>query len=224
MKKMLVTSLAALGVAGMIGGGTFASWSDFALLDTQEAGAGHLILDVGDFTDSSVDKLKLAPGENRYQVFQVASNDGDSVPDGQLYITLSNITDFEDGCTSNGEAVAEGADPYAGGYDEATDCGGPNDGEFSDQGRLWIYQYGPSSNGQCSNVAPDPSVVSTLVVNGQWLGDQEGVKHAVVELEPGQQTCVGMRVLLVGSGPAAATNAVMGDSAEWDVRFDLEQV
>lgn len=224
--KLVKASLAgAAAIALAAGGTTYANWSDFQNVNGNTTAAGHLVLNVNDSgVDTSQNPLRLAPGENRFVDYYIASNDGQSVPNGELSITLKNLNNHEDGCTSNSEAVAEGADPAAVGYDPSTACGdssaGNDAGELGSEARMEIIQYGPTSSGVCGN----PAAHST-VQNFAFVNSLENVKLPVIQLAPGDATCVRAIVdLLADPSPVAADNKVQGDSMTWDFHFDLEQV
>src|SRR5688500_15730909 len=107
-KKILWVGISAgaLAVAGLANAGTFAAWSDFNV-QSETVQAGHLTLNMDSSVEVGSEPLNLAPGINRYRTFYIASNDGDSVPNGNLSVTLKNLVDTENGCENNGEADAE---------------------------------------------------------------------------------------------------------------------
>jgi predicted ribosomally synthesized peptide with SipW-like signal peptide len=221
-KKILKGALAGTAVVALAaGGGTYASWSDFTQTGPDHAGAGHLILNVHD-GDQTAESMTLAPGMQQSLDFYIASNDGHSVPNGKLWVTLKDLVNTEDGCTSNSEAVAEG-NPELTPFDPNIACGSNaldnNNGEFGSQAKMEIIQYGPSANGQCSSVAPLTGIPNKVVKNFVYLNDIVGSRYDVADLAPGQATCVRLLVQM----PGAATNASQGDSASWNVRWDLEQ-
>ena len=99
------------GLALAAGGTTFAAWSDFSV-ESSSAGAGILKLNVSSRDGSTIDvePFNLAPGQNKYQEFYLASADADNVPVGALTAQIKNLVDTEDngpGCTTNSEAIAE---------------------------------------------------------------------------------------------------------------------
>ncbi|RNL80188.1 hypothetical protein [Nocardioides marmorisolisilvae] len=209
------------------GGATYAAWSDFGSVTGNVAGAGHLVLNVNQGTQTA-ESMTLAPGQGQSKDFYIASNDGQSVPNGELYITLKNLVNHEDGCTSNSEAAAENggneAIITAPGYSPSTSCGdnaaGNNNGELGSEARIEIIQYGPSSTGQCSSVAPLAGIPNSVVQNFTYVNTFANTKIPVVALAPGQATCVRAVVQLLST----ADNKVQGDSITWDFRFDLEQI
>jgi predicted ribosomally synthesized peptide with SipW-like signal peptide len=222
-KKILKGALAGTAVVAIAaGGGTWASWSDFAQTGPDQAGAGHLILNVGDGLLTQ-ENMTLAPGMEKSVDFYIASNDGDSVPNGKLSLTMKDLVNHEDGCTAKSEAVAEGINPLVPGYNPSANCGdnspGNNNGEFGAQARIEIIQYGPSSNGQCSSVAPLTGIPNHVVKNFGYINSTVNNMYPVVDLAPGEATCVRLLVQM----PTDANNASQGDSASWNVRWDLEQ-
>lgn len=208
------TKKSALGAAGvgvvalaMLGGGTFAAWSDFDTIEDNELGAGKLQL-VVDHRGATqfLQPGNIAPGKHKFQDVYVASNDGESVPRGDLYVTLKNLVDIEDGCTNtNGEKAV---DP---------DCGTPGaTGDFSSQAKVELASYKPVL-GQCR---PESLIPKPINPGGTLLADIGGTDFRVATLAPGEDICIRVEVSL----PMTATNAVQGDSAEFDAYFELVQV
>lgn len=217
--KACLAGTAAIAVAA--GGTTFAAWSDFATSSTLETGAGSLVLDLGSGETHLVgaaDRLSLAPGENSLRDYWVASNAGDSVPNGDLFITPQIISDNEDGCTSSSEPVAQ-ATGYPG--SDCSDTSAP--GQFSDQVRVTISSSAPfdaASPPDCKTVPGGYTAATTVAPVGANLNDKDGVQHLVAsDLEPGKGVCVRMLYLL----PDGATNSVQGDSTDHNNLFDLVQ-
>ncbi|MFZ5846667.1 MAG: hypothetical protein ACOYX5_04705 [Actinomycetota bacterium] len=223
-KKLMKASIAgAAALALAAGGSTFANWTDFKINTGNQAGAGKLVLNVSEGAMTS-ESMTLAPGENQSIDYYIASNDGLSVPDGKLYITLKNLRDEEDGCTSFSEAVIEGSNPYGAGYNPATGCGdstpGNDNGELSQQARMEIWQYGPSASGVCGLPAGNSQVKNFSIVS-----TLENQKYPVADLEPGEATCVRAIIKLEEDpNPVAADDRVQGDRMTWDFLFDLEQL
>lgn len=217
-KKLAAGAVAGVAALALIGGGTFALWSDFDTVEGNELAAGTLVLDVGEST--SLDMGNLAPGENKATTLFIANRGDDTaaLQNAQLTATFENLRDIEDGCVSNSE------------QQEDTTCGnGPNNnnGEFSEQAYLQLRVSPAADAGSCASGAPKA-----------WkkLADYFGTSTALGGLNPGQGICVKIEAgLPSGQGnqtpppgidaPNAptATNAVQGDSATFDVRFDLTQ-
>ena len=246
--KFLVAGVAALAVAGLAGGGTFAAWSDFNV-QSETAQAGHLTLDMGKSVEVGSQPLKLAPGINRYRTFYIASNDGDSVPNGNLSVTLKNLVDKENGCANNGEADAEDPARPAGaaasltpaqlaldtdGITAGARCNNPNDpGELSQLASLqwrWTEPLPASTDCDSLNTYTDEHGVGTGLspyVNAAPSGAIAGLANYVQPVEllhPGQGLCVLMTIDTFDHPSRPYNmNAMQGDSLNFDVRFDLVQ-
>jgi predicted ribosomally synthesized peptide with SipW-like signal peptide len=219
MKKMLISSLAAIGIAGLIGGGTFASWSDYQVQEGNDSGAGILKLVMDDYNQNGsgpmFDNLRLAPGQGKDKVIQIASSDGDSVPDANLFVTFQNLEDFENGCNSTNSE--KDADPTC---DLAEDTG-----EFQDMATIKVKTrpHDLEASKFCGSNFDDQSIgqtiyqgtIADLVDLGKIQLNQPGSP-----LEAGDAMCLGAEVKL----PSSAGNAVQGDSVSFDFRVDLEQV
>lgn len=198
------TKKSALGAAGvgvvalaMLGGGTFAAWSDFDTIEDNELGAGKLQLVVGHKGATQFwQPGNIAPGKHKFQDVYVASNDGDSVPRGDLYVRLENLVDIEDGCTNtNGEKAV---DP---------NCDTPGaTGDFSTQAKVELASYKPIW-GECTTLGVFPKSINP---GGTLLADIEDVDYRIATLAPGDDICIRVEVSL----PVTADNAVQGDSSE----------
>lgn len=251
MKNKTLVIVGGLAVtAALVGGGTFAAWSDFDETPAS-AGAGILKLNVSSTssggTAQSLGFGNLAPGENRIHEFFVASSDAESVPNGTLLIDFTDLVDIEgngpgnptgvgNNCTTNSEREAEGGD-----------CGGV--GEFSAQAVMTVHKAAPVSGGcagaaygsDATRVYPsfagsgNPQAVNTLAAH--VAAPQQVVDSDVA---PGEGVCIqirlGMPLLENGSADGTdddsfswgttlfdSTNASQGDSSEFTVRFDLVQ-
>jgi predicted ribosomally synthesized peptide with SipW-like signal peptide len=239
----IAVGAAALGLAG---GGTFAGWSDFNVRSEQVA-AGHLTLGVGTSYEVGSDPLDLAPGINRYRAFYIASNDGDSVPNGNLAVTLKNLTDTENGCENNGEADAEDpARPRAAvasltaaqlaldtdGVTAGARCTLPDDaGEASDLVSLqWRWTDPLPASTDCDSLntyanehVTGPSPYVNAAPSGA-IGGLENFTTPIETLAPGQGLCVLMTINTFDHPSRPWNmNALQGDQLDFDVRFDLTQ-
>lgn len=239
MKKILTTSLAAIGVAGLISGGTFALWSDFQIVQDNSSAAGELVLNAA---QSSVVTNggggPLAPGENK-TVYRFVSNRSDStvaLQDALLELSFENLRDAENDCASNGEAVAEGAsvdDAADGNYTGATGCNGLTDtgGELSQEAYLQVRKGLPSTTiddvSDC--VTGSNSAVAAAKTLAAWMS---APALSLGTLDPNEGVCIVFEFGLPGDtgappgidfGGPAATNISQGDSALWDIRLDLTQ-
>ena len=236
-KKLIKASVAgAAAIALAAGGTTFASWSDFAQVDDNSAGAGILRLDLtGGNTDSASigwDNVRMKPGGTEERVMYIASNDGDSVPKGKLKMTISDLLETEangfkadkvtpgtglsDGslCTTLSEKVAEGGS-----------CGTP--GEFLKEGIVTVRYSTPGvlpagvDPEACDNALSFPDDASTFyrLWDGEDKSPLNNKQFDMGTVAPGEGVCAIIEIVF----PASASNASQGDTASFDMRFDLNQ-
>jgi predicted ribosomally synthesized peptide with SipW-like signal peptide len=203
-----------LGVAGiavattLIGGATFAAWSDFAEINGNESGAGILTIDVtaNDGTPTfTVDDM--VPGGSGEQNIYLVNRDSDAVPLANLTMSFENVIENENGCSSNSEEVA---DPTC--VDDA-----PNTGEFGAQAHHQWLRKSAGSPLACGSTGYGKLNPST---HSDTLAQSLARTYDLGDLGPGEGVCLRM----VTSLPIGADNAVQGDSVDFDVRFDLTQV
>ena len=209
--KLITGSLAGVAALALAAGGTtMAAWSDFGVESTS-AGAGILKLNVStrDGAGSTIKPFSLAPGQNKFQEFYLASADADNVPVGRLTAKIQNLVDTEDGgpaCTTKSENEAEGG----GG------CG--TKGELSQEARVQILVSDPMPG--ASSCASTGIYKSTTPSGVGTLADRAGTTFSLGDLKAGEGICVRMEMSLLDS----ATNRTQGDDVSFDWRFDLEQV
>lgn len=218
--KASVAGAAALALAA--GGSTFAAWSDFGVESTG-AGAGIMKLTVSDRDGSggTIQPFNLAPGQNKFQEFYLASASADNVPSGVLTAKIQNLVDTEDGapgCTTNSEALAEQpshVDSHGLPTNPANDCG--NAGELSSQATVQILVSDPvPSAASC----PNTGIYHSATPSGTGtLASQIGKTFQLGTLQKGEGVCVRMEMSL----PTSATDATQGDDVGFDWRFDLTQ-
>jgi predicted ribosomally synthesized peptide with SipW-like signal peptide len=217
-KKLAAGAVAGVAALALIGGGTFALWSDFDVVENNTLSAGTLVLDVGQSAPLSM--TGLAPGENKETTIFIAnrSDDTAALQNARLTTTVTNLVDVEDGCPANSEQQVD------------TTCNpGNGAGEFT---REAYMQYRVSNA-----VTPDDCRGATYT-NRAWqvLSSYDDGPINLGELDPLQGICVVVEVgLPSGQGsntpppgidaPNApgATNLSQGDGATFDVRFDLTQ-
>lgn len=233
-KTVLTAGIAALGASAVLaGGGTFAAWSDFDVVEDNTSGASRLTLDVSNPNGSTegFELVGLAPGE--FQDFELflANTNEDAVSDAELFMTLDDLVGREDGCTSRSEAAIG---------DDCEDLGSA--GEFISQAQLQVITGVPvvdrngnaSCNPNLSGFAPsgvhswgsngkdveflDAAAGQRVALTGDRFGATAGDPRAAAE--PGEELCVRLRV----SMPADADNASQGDSASYALLFEAEQV
>jgi predicted ribosomally synthesized peptide with SipW-like signal peptide len=224
--KLFKGSLAGVAALALAAGGTtFAAWSDWDTVTGNATEAGHLKLDLSTPSGSinNVGAQAIAPGEFRTIDFMVSSADLDGVPLADLYLSLTNLADQENGCgtTSSEQAV--------------DDCASNPVGEFSSQGYIRVRYSNPAPIGsityvpsnQCNapgglvnSVGYAPPSNNDTTVFPRLGGFAAGGQHSLGQLEDGEAVCVRFDI---GLDPTA-TNKVQSDSSTFDVRFDLEQV
>jgi predicted ribosomally synthesized peptide with SipW-like signal peptide len=218
-----VAGVAAIGLA--VGGTTYAAWSDFGDVTGNHVGAGILKLNLGanNGSDLKFDHVTMAPGGiNLERNVYVASNDGASTPDAQLFMSLKNIAGTENGCDSNGERTDDA---------NCSDTSTANQGQFVDDAIVQATSYTVNSPNDCTQAyAPAGHAVTALhggslnfwktQVPWQLTGDLSASGGAAMPvLAPGQGLCVSLSISLAH----AVDNASQGDSAAFDIHFDLVQ-
>lgn len=102
MKKVMTTSLAAVAVAGMIGGGTFAGWTD-TQTTSGAIDAGVLTLTIDEEQSSASSFVDMVPGGSETFTRVLAVNDGEShFPStdltSELRLSVDNVVQSENGC------------------------------------------------------------------------------------------------------------------------------
>ena len=229
--KAVAGAGAGLLALSMIGGGTFAAWSDFQTLEDNNVGADHLTLQLDANNQDGVaefNNLTLAPGENRETNYYVASRDGAAVPNASLTLTLQDLVGTEDGCQGNTEAPDQLSM-----YSSSCAHGTPSfdsAGQFIQEAQFWVRSSDP---------VPMADSCTTMIGRTAGLpGSNSGVfkidaaedqvinlLSSGVTIGPDEKICVNVQISLPHV-PNAATynNSAQGDSAAFDLRFDLKQV
>jgi hypothetical protein len=233
-----VAGVAAIGLA--VGGTTYAAYSDFGDVGGNDVGAGTLMLDLhgNQAGDVKFDHITMAPGgiATQRQVF-IASNDGTSTPSAVLSVSLTDLVGTEDGCDGSQEAIDDGGACN-------TPGSGPTSGQFLDDATVQWYSYIPTTAGVCNesyttattDVTPqyggslahlasttDPALGGTpysLMSHDTLPVATAPVGRVIVPwLAPGQGMCFAMSVGLA----YGVDNASQGDSASFNLHFDLNQ-
>lgn len=227
-RKIVIGAVAGVAAVGLAyGGTTYSAWSDFGSVTGNTAGASilKLNLDANSGSDLKFDHVKMAPGgiDTQRNVY-IASNDAASAPDAKLYISLKNVVGVENGCDSNGEQQDDPA------------CANPaaSQGQFISDANVQWTSYTVNSPDECNqSYAPGGHAVTpmhggslatlaaqTATTPWELTGDMSSSGGAAVPvLHPGQGLCVSMTIGLAH----AVNNASQGDSANFDLRFDLVQ-
>lgn len=228
MNKTVTASLAALAVAGMVGGGTFAKWSDFQEMNGNESGAGQLTLDLANGRGGGAaipfQKVDLAPGEQNESVIYLSTaqldyDDAGGANSAKLFVHLQDLVGVEDSCTSNSEAAEDTAV-----NEDCAETTGPNEGDFKDQAQVSITQYiPPAGTTTCPNGGGSYGFLpgETSI----WLGSLQDVedngRYAVGDVGDNQGACIFINIQMpAGSG---FDNKAQGDSADFDLEFVAEQ-
>jgi len=220
-KKILGSGVAIVAAVGLLGGGTFAAWSDWDAITGNTSGADHLTLDLGGSGVEGFSNVKLAPGVGVERQFVVASRQGETVPGADLYLTLDDLEGVEDGCRGNSEE-ADQLDLYG------TSCDAQSEqydaaGQFIAESHVFVNTTVVPTTDVANACASTPhnrgSRVHSTSLADLAAGDRINLLHGGRTLGAGQGICVAVEIRL----PQDATNASQGDSASFDLRFDLEQ-
>jgi predicted ribosomally synthesized peptide with SipW-like signal peptide len=243
-----VAGVAAIGLA--VGGTTYAAYSDFGDVNGNSIGAGILKLDLTSGTGGAATAFSfgnLAPDNlNSNRAVYIASSDGSSVPPADLYVTLQNVKNYDNGCSSASEAQDDpgcltadktSADPAKQAADDGTQ------GELARVLNVRVESFASTSAAQCagySGGAGTGAVINSAVVDNEVgaLADPANLNHQVLISDPAHPLTAGQGVCLVfftywpkTQDPAhsydGATlptdNAAQGDSLTFDAHFDLTQ-
>ncbi|GAA2565563.1 TasA family protein [Pseudonocardia hydrocarbonoxydans] len=217
-KKLIAGAVAGVAALALIGGGTFALWSDYDTFTGNSLAAGTLTIDIGQSVP--LDMTGLAPGENKDTALFVANRGDDTaaLQNALLTTTVVNLVDIEDGCRAKSEADI---DPSC--------TAGPGNGEFTQQAYMQYRVGSAVSADACGSATYTPR--AWMVLNRY-----DDAAIPLGELDPGQGICIRVEVGLPSGqgsqtpppgidapGAPAATNLSQGDGATFDVRFDLTQ-
>lgn len=231
--KLIKAGVAGAAVIALAaGGGTFASWSDFATDTGNHVGADTLALTVNEPSSLHFDDVKLAPGVVHDYAFYVASRSGTTVPDADLKVTIQNLVGTENGCDSNSEAYTESNGAISDKSDAAAPCNVNKNvagtGQFPQEAAYYLQAGKVSDPSQCNTNG------ATLPWDPQLNKQLSAMNNVPVNILPagqvlagGQAVCVLAHVFMPKSAGEVAgvtpSNASQGDQASFDVRFDLTQ-
>lgn len=235
--KLMKAGIAGAAVVALAaGGGTFAAYSDFGNVTGNSIGAGILKLDLANGNDSAVQNLafgNLAPGMGSNRATYIASSNGDSVPNADLYLTIGNVANQDNGCSSLSESA-----------DDPTCSNVGDTGELSRVLNVRVESYKPPTTGTCETEAnagiPAADVVNASVIQNEVgsLADPANVSHqflisdALHPLAAGQGICVAFFTYWPKTQDPAhsysgltlpSDNAAQGDSMTFDAHYDLVQ-
>lgn len=202
--KAGVAGVAALAIAA--GGGTYALWSDYAVIDDNATSADRLSLsatEVNGFDDAT---RPLSPGERADFASTVTGRvGGGDITTARAYMTIQNVTDLENGCGSQTER-------------DLDNCAADGDeGEFSDNAVFTLTRY----NSSCATrTGTTPNQVIFKASDARTLGSLENQRVLLGDMKNGDQFCLVKALSLPGS----TGNEVQTDSVDFDFKYDLVQV
>lgn len=220
-KKLAAGASAGVLALALLGGGTFALWSDFDTVEGNQLSTGALVIELGDRTPLSFGNL--APGENKATDLYVAnrSDNTAALQNARLTGTMLGLAGTEDGCTSTNSEILDDPD-----CDDTT-----SGGELTEDLRIQFASKPATSAGAC------PGGGYGNFEQGTIQSVFDGGAFNLGELDPGQGICVRLEAGLPGGGPggddndgidfaggADTDNASQGDSLTFDLQFDLTQV
>lgn len=207
MKKILGLTVAALLVLALVGGGTWAYFSDVETSTGNTFAAGTLNLKVSG-ADPLTEHFAVAdavPGDSGSKDW-LLKNDGSIA--GSLDITFPNIVDDE-----NGVNEPEDADPGEDGT-----VGSPGtDGELAEVLALVIY-----IDENNDDAYDDPG--DTLIYNGFVKPDLEGEQLSNYAMAADYGSGDNKAVRIEWSIDSGVGNKIQSDSAGFDIEFELLQV
>jgi len=223
-RKLVLAAIGGIAAIGLVAGGsTYSAWSDFQQVNNNKTDAGHLVLNLnGSGTISNVGATAIAPGQSRTIDQYLTSADLAGVPSAALSVTFKDMVDQENRCSSNSERAM---DP---------NCDAVGDpGEFSSQAYVRIRYSDPqtgivlAANGDCNptggythSYGYSPVSNNDTTVYPTLGGVQAQSPIQLGTLSAGQGICIRYDIGL----PPTATNVTQGDSAIWNMQYDLAQV
>lgn len=207
MKKILGLSIAALLVIGLVGGGTWAYFSDTETSTGNSFAVGTLDLVVNSENPlSSVlidgSSVSLAPGDSLSQVSIPCLNDGDLT--GDLHVRITSVT------PSGGTAVYPSGDPKCSNEPEYYAEGGPGSWVAVDDIDT-VMTLDADENGGSGITGLDGQTISS--VEDTWVKVKD-------DLAGGETFTLDLGATLSDS----TTNEYQGDTVTFTLEFALTQV
>ncbi len=207
-----VTAIAA--VTAAIGTGTYASINDTEKqLDANSAGTLDIDVDGENGTIAQFSITEIVPGDTYTRVIPV-SNLGDV--DGELEVTLADVSSAENGCPSEPEQAAENT------MGAGATCGPGAASELDDQIRVTLERRTKADDALLQGDQSEWVKVYDMVnlTSGQSTAPAVAIADADTTKDDDTQTYRVSWVL-----PSDATNnQAMGDSAGFALRFDAKQL
>jgi hypothetical protein len=201
--KKLVIASAAMGGAALIAfgaSGTFASYNDQTVQNVGAVAADSVVVNSWDKTTAEMASTPLSPGDSVVRAYYVR-NSGTAA--GRPNAQLLNVTNKDDGCTSESEKAT---------YD---DCDSPTKGDLAAQVSVGYTVFAPTGT-DC--VAPTTGYKPIGMVN-DIIGTSV-FAPTVPQLAAGAAECVAFQLTFVDG---ANNNKAQGDSFTAQIQFGLEQ-
>ena len=209
MKKILGLTVAALLVMGLVGGGTWAYFTDVETSTGNTFAAGTLNLQVGaaDPLTTTITVADMKPGDSDF-IDWLLKNDGSIA--GSLDITFSNIVDLENLVNEPEEAdVGETGTVAVPG----------TDGELAENLLLLVYI---DENGDNTYDGGDVLIWNDYIKGGTAdLGAAEELSNYVMGADYGSGDDKAVRI--EWSVDTSVTNLIQSDSTGFDIGFELLQ-
>jgi len=209
MKKILGLTVAALLVMGLVGGGTWAYFTDVETSTGNTFAAGTLNLQVGaaDPLTTTITVADMKPGDSDF-IDWLLKNDGSIA--GSLDITFSNIVDLENLVNEPEEAdVGETGTVAVPG----------TDGELAENLLLLVYI---DENGDNTYDGGDVLIWNDYIKGGTAdLGATEELSNYVMGADYGSGDDKAVRI--EWSVDTSVTNLIQSDSTGFDIGFELLQ-
>lgn len=203
MKKFMLAGAAGLvGIAGLVGGGTFAQFTDEEVTPAQSVSTGSVDIEFTDATASNsaiafpLDVQNAQPGATNPTQYIHVLNSG-SLPV-SIQTLLKKVADDDNTCTEP-ETVAE------------ADCATDTDGELDSVMTLNINGF---VNGG--------DTLSALAVGAEALvnGPSQSGADSIFNLAPGEDRWLSVDYEI----PLSAGNEIQTDTVQWEVLFKAAQV
>ncbi len=226
MKKTLTMSLAALGIAGMVGGGTFAEWSDFTSVGGQRRRSRRLVLTPS--AERRTNGWSGSPDRPGRETSPWTYCSPSCGPVGGPYASSVTsrstiVVDVENGCdeqlkpwTETDGATTSG--PTASPLDERQRRGRRVQGRLASSpgcysGACWTTDSLPALPGP-TTPHPVASPWSHTAHRQRLDRARDGTRHL---------RRIGLRALSLAAA-GVTSNSAQGDYAAFDLRFDLDQI
>ena len=204
MKKIIGLSLAALLIIGIIGGATFAYFSDTesSTGNTLSAGTLDLNIDGGDIAVTTFNVSAVAPGDSG-SGSSILSNAGSMAGELDILTSAINNTGAASGSTEYGDDSGDlGASAHIAMYLDIDQSGDWNAGDVGLMSDGTTYAF--------------PTALDYDIINNY---DTETWDAVVASMAPAAAD----NIVVNWDVPTTAVNNIQGDSVSFDITFVLEQ-